>query len=83
MEDRLWLVGSVTLGEAGVAVCFNGFDLVGLLIGDSLDIVWTEVECPGDVEGNLTVEAEAFKANGSNLAAVLVEGANLDKDERD
>lgn len=44
--------------------------------------MWTEVERPDDVEGNFAVEAEALKANGGNLLAVLVEGANLSRRAR-
>lgn len=68
------------LGGAGAL--FYIVDPVGLLLGGSSDIVWTEVERPDDVEGNFAVEAEALKANGGNLVTVLVEGANLSRRAR-
>jgi len=39
--------------------------------------VWTEVESPDHVEGDLAVKPEALKPDRGDLVAALIEGTNL------
>ena len=74
------MVGRVALREASVVVLFFGVDAgttLGRVLVHGRHIVRAEVERPDDVEGDLAVETETLKADGSDLVATLVEGTNL------
>ena len=54
-----------------------GIDALCLFLARGRNIVWTEVERPDHVEGDLAVKPEALEPNRGNFLAALVEGTNL------
>ncbi len=60
-----------------MVISLFGIYVLCLVLVHGRNVVWTEVESPDHVEGDLTVKPEALEPDRADLFAVLVEGTDL------
>jgi hypothetical protein len=60
-----------------VVIGLFGIDTLCLILVHGRNVVWTEVERPDHVEGDLAIKTEALEPDRGDLVATLVEGTDL------
>jgi hypothetical protein len=60
-----------------VVIDLFGIEVFCLFLVHGLNVMWTEVERSGHVEGDLAVKPEALEPDSGDFFAALVEGTNL------